>query len=61
MKNLKKSIMLATALFVTTGAIASDDYKGYKENKDYKQSKYHDNKGYKKHNGYKNHDKKERR
>ena len=58
MKNLKKSIMLATALFVTTGAIASDDYKGYKENREYKQNKYQDNK---KHNAYKNHDKKERR
>jgi len=55
MKSLRKSIMLATALFVTTGAMASDDYRGYKENREYKQSKYKD------HKGYKNHNKKERR
>ncbi len=61
MKNLRKSIMLATALFVTTGVMASDDYKGYKENREYKQSKYDDNRGYKKHHGYKNHNKQERR
>jgi len=61
MKNLRKSIMLATALFVTTGVIASDDYRDYQEKRDYKQSKYEDKQGYKKHHGYKNHDKKERR
>jgi len=53
--------MLATALFVTTGVIASDDYRDYQEKRDYKQSKYEDKQGYKKHHGYKNHDKKERR
>lgn len=61
MKNLRKSIMLATALFVTTGAIASDDYRGYKEKRDYKQSKFEDRKSNNKQYGYKNNNKKERR
>ena len=61
MKNIKKSILLATALFVTTAGIASDDYRGYKENKEYKQSKFEDKKDYKGHHGYKNHNKQERR
>jgi len=50
MKNLRKSIMLATALFVTTGVMASDDYREYKEKRDYKQSKYEDKRGYKNEN-----------
>lgn len=55
MKNIKKSIVLASALFLTTGLYANCDQKGYKQNKECKQE------GYKKHQGYNNHDKKERR
>ena len=61
MKNIKRSILLATALFVTTGVVASDDYNSYKEKREYKQSKYEDRQNYKKHHGYKNHNKNERR
>lgn len=58
MKNIKKSIMLATALFMTTGVIANDEYKGYKENKQYKQAMSEKEK---RHYNYKNNNKKERR
>jgi len=65
MKNIKKSILLATALFVTTGSFANDNYRdnrGYDERKEYKHNNYHKEKrGYNKHHGYNNHDKKERR
>lgn len=56
--------MLATALFVTTGVMADDDYKeykGYEKHKEYKYKKHHDKDEYKEHRGYKNHNKKERR
>jgi protein CpxP len=51
MKNLRKSIILATALFVTTGAFAYDN-----DNSDYKEHN-----SYKKNHHYNNHDKDERR
>ena len=53
MKNLKRSIMLATALFVTTSAIANNEYK---QNNEQKHEMHEKGKGYK---GYKN--KKDRR
>jgi hypothetical protein len=65
MKNIKKSILLATALFVTTGSFANDDYrdnKGHNERKEYKHNKYEqERKNNNKHHGYNNNDKKERR
>jgi len=63
MKHIKKSLLLATALFVTTGSFANDNYqenRGYnKSNKEYKH--HGDKRKYKDHHGYNNHDKKERR
>jgi len=53
MKNLKRSIMLATALFVTTSAIPNNEYK---QNNEQKHEMHEKGKGYK---GYKN--KKDRR
>lgn len=63
MKNIKKSIMLATALFMTTGALADDNYKKYKQCENKKEFNYkkHHNKEEYKHRGYKNHNKNERR
>lgn len=55
MKHIKKSILLATALFVTTGLTANDNYNKYKEHHEY------NHKEYKKHHGYNHHNKKERR
>jgi len=56
MKNIKKSIMLATALFVSTAAMANEDKYDYKEAKQHKQTMQEKGKGYK---GFKN--KKDRR
>jgi len=64
MKNIKKSIMLATALFVTTGALADNHYKedrGCQKQKEYNYKKHHNKDSYKEHRGYKNHSKYDRR
>lgn len=55
MKNMKKSVLLATALFVTTSLYASNT----NSNNQSKCSSKHEE--YKKYHGYKNHDKKQRR
>jgi len=47
MKNLKKSIMLATALFVTTTAMANNEYKQCKEQKHEMHEKGKSYQGYK--------------
>lgn len=67
MKHLRKSILLATALLVSTNLMAdSDEYKD-KGERYYKEYKYHNYKKYddddykKYHHGYKDHDKYERR
>jgi len=63
MKNIKKSIILATALFVTTGVFAGEQYrenKGCQKNKEYNYKKHHKN-SYNEQRGYKNHNKYERR
>ncbi len=65
MKNIRKSILLATALFVSTSVYANTETANNQKNqqqKEYKNSKYSDEKkGFKKYHGYKNHDKKHKR
>jgi methionine synthase I (cobalamin-dependent) len=53
MKNLPKSLLLATALFVSTSSFASDDFKEkkYQQQKQNKDCKYHGYKNKHKHEG----------
>jgi len=64
MKNIKKSVLFATALFAATSIYANNTHNNNhnQEGKNCKSHKSVNNKeGYKNYHGYKNHDKKQRR